>query len=411
MHGKPVLFGIIALIILAASMPGCTSPLPPVHNTTPGSIGAVVEGNNLFAMDLYSRYKGEQGNVFFSPFSISSALAMTYEGANGQTATEMASVLHLPQNGTLRRDGYYGLINEINGDRGSVLRTANALWVQNDQPFLASYLQDVQDNYGGAATPLDFKNDPDGSRLQINSWVKGKTDDRIQDLLAPGMITPGTKLVLTNAVYFKGSWATQFNSSLTSQDDFTTSPGTVENVSMMHSTDEYSYMENSQLQMLEMPYSGNLSMLILLPRSEDPSALESSLNLDNLDAWKAGLQLQEVRVSIPKFKFETEYQMSDTLKDMGMVQAFSDSADFSLMTGKKGLKIDQVVHKAFVQVDENGTEAAAATAVVMVGTAMEQNPQPSTPVFRADHPFIFIIQQQDTGNILFMGRVSDPSVG
>ena len=411
MHGKPVLFGIIALIILVAFMPGCTAPQPPVHNTTAGSVAAVVEGNNLFAMDLYSRYKGEPGNVFFSPFSVSSALAMTYEGANGQTAEEMASVLHLPQNDTLRRDGYYELISEMNGDNGSVLRTANALWVQNDQPLLASYLQVVQDNYGGAATPLDFRNDAEGSRLLINSWVENKTEDRIQDLLAPGTITPGTKLVLTNAVYFKGSWATQFNSSLTSQDDFTTSPGTVENVSMMHSTDEYSYMENDQLQMLEIPYSGNLSMLILLPRSEDPSALESSLNMDNLDAWKAGLQKQEVQVSIPKFKFETEYQMGDTLKDMGMAQAFSDSADFSLMTGSKGLKIDQVVHKAFVQVDENGTEAAAATAVVMVATAVEQNPQPSMPVFRADHPFIFIIQQQDTGNILFMGRVSVPNAG
>jgi len=410
-------FGIIAFAMLALSISGCFAPPPPFNpgnNTVPGAAGTVAEGNNRFAMDMYSQLKNESGNVFLSPFSISTALAMTYEGANGSTASEMSSVLHLPQNDTERREGYATLIYKINNGGGkSELSTANALWLQKDRPLLGSYTQDVMQYYGGNTSLLDFRSDPEGSRSLINSWVENRTNDRIRNLIPEGLITPSTKLVLINAVYFKGEWVRQFNETDTEDGDFRTGILSSKKVRLMHSTDVFNYMENDKLQMLEMPYSGaNLSMLVLLPKNDDMGSLESSLSVDNLESWKQSLEEQSVQVYMPKFKFEKSYMLGDTLQSMGMKQAFEDSADFSKMTGAKDLKIDVVVHKAFVEVDEKGTEAAAATAVIMGPTAAAPGHEPPPiPVFRADHPFIFIIQEKASGSILFMGRVSDPSAG
>jgi serpin B len=416
MVGRTPVFGLLALIALTIVFAGCVSPQPapgPGHNATLDADNSVVQGNNRFAMDLYSQYKGKEGNVFFSPFSISTALAMTYEGADGKTADEMSSVLHLPVNDTVRREGFSALISVINkGDGKSVLRTANALWLQKDQPLLDSYLRNVRDNYGGEATSLDFKADPDGSRIHINDWVANQTEDKIKDLIPRGLITESTKLVLTNAVYFKGEWVRQFNETFTKEGDFRSAPGVVKKAMLMHAEDEFYYMENEELQMLEMPYSGgNLSMLILLPKGDGMGSLESSLTPENLQSWKQALGKETVQVYMPKFKFDTSYMLGDTLEGMGMQQAFSDSADFSGMTGAKDLKISEVVHKAFVEVDEKGTEDAAATAVIMVPTSIGPGTHAEIPVFRADHPFIFIIQQKGSGNILFMGRVSDPTAG
>lgn len=416
---------IIAMILLVAIsgvfISGCAPEKPQVNATGATALGIdnTVDANNQFAIDLYNRYKDNPQqtgkNIFFSPYSISSALAMTYEGANGKTAEEMQKVFYFLENDSERRANFAAVYNEINkANKTYQLNTANALWVQKDYPFLSSYTDTVEQYYGGKATNLDFIGDTENSRLTINKWVEQQTNDKIKDLISKGQVNPATRLVLTNAIYFKGTWVKQFDKSDTTQENFY--PGnTLPNgpipepakVQMMSKTDKdasFNYTETDQLQILEMDYSGNdTSMLILLPKENDLDSI--NLTLENLDSWKNDLRKQRVDVYMPKFKFETKYQMNDVLKAMGMPTAFSTDADFSGMTGTKDLFIGFVVHQAFVEVDEKGTEAAAATAVGVETTAM---PAPR-PVFRADHPFIFVIQQKDTGNILFFGRVMDPS--
>jgi len=396
---------------------GCTTeptkPLDDSKITTEG-LSNVVEANNKFALDLYSEYKSEEGNVFFSPYSISTALAMTYEGARGQTAEEMQSVFYFPEDDYVRRSGYANLYNEINkGDKKYKLSTANALWAEQNFQFLDEYFNLINQYYDGKVTNLNFKQDPEGSRVTINNWVENKTNDKIKDLIPFGMITPITRLVLTNAIYFKGEWVKQFNEDETRDRDFRISSNNNVKVKMMQRTDDesiFGYTENNQLQILEMPYSGEeLSMLILLPKDDNIRSLENSITTEKLSEWKEDLKEQRVNIYIPRFKFETKYFMADTLSEMGMPTAFSDSADFSGMTGKRDLKIDEVIHQAFVEVNEEGTEAAAATAVIMIAMGIGLDEGPKIPVFRADHPFIFIIQEKETGNMLFMGRVNDPT--
>jgi len=376
---------------------------------------SVVNANNQFALDLYSKYKSEEGNIFFSPYSISTALAMTYEGARGKTAEEMREVFYFPEDNNERRLGYAGLYNEINKkDKEYKLSTANSLWAQEDYQFLDDYFDVVEEYYGGEITNLDFVKNTEKSRITINDWVEDKTNNKIKDLIPEGVITKITRLVLTNAIYFKGEWVRQFNKDETREQDFRITPDNTVKVKMMSRTDdeaEFNYTENKDLQILGLPYSGDdLSMLILLPKNDEIEALENFLTIKQLSKWKKDLKEQRVKVFIPKFKFETKYFMEDTLKEMGMPTAFSvASADFSGMTGKRDLFISKVIHQAFVEVNEEGTEAAAATAVIMGLTSAGPGNEPKIPVFRADHPFVFIIQEKETGSILFMGRVSDPS--
>ena len=380
----------------------------------------VVDANNQFALDYYSKLKSkDSGNIFFSPFSISSAFVMTYEGAKGQTADEMRSVFYFPEDSNLRRTEYTSIFDEINkGDKKYKLSSANALWGQQDYQFSKDFFDNVEKYYGGKATNLDFKKDPEGSRITINNWVENQTNNKIQNLIPAGVIKTMTKLVLTNAVYFKGEWVKQFNKNDTKEENFRTSNSGTVKAQMMQRTDDeaiFNYAENSNLQMLEMPYSGDeLSILFLLPKNDNLTKLEGILSTKNISDWKNDLEEQRVKVYIPKFKFETKYFMADDLKAMGMPLAFSDSADFSGMTatGKKDLKIDEAIHQAFVEVNEEGTEAAAATAVVMIplGVAPGPHKEPKIPIFRADHPFIFLIQQKSTGDILFIGRVVNPNL-
>jgi len=379
----------------------------------------VVDANNQFALDYYSKLKSkDSGNIFFSPFSISSAFVMTYEGAKSETAEEMRSVFYFPEDSNLRRTEYASIFDELNkGDKKYKLSSANALWAQQDYQFSKDYFDNVEKYYSGKATNLDFKKDPEGSRITINSWVENQTNEKIKDLIPSGLINTMTKLVLTNAIYFKGEWVKQFNKNDTKEENFRTSNGGAVKAQMMQRTDDeaiFNYAENSDLQILEMPYSGNeLSILLLLPKNDNLTKLESILSTKNISDWKKNLEEQRVKIYIPKFKFETKYFMADDLKEMGMPLAFSDSADFSGMTasGKKDLKIDEAIHQAFVEVNEEGTEAAAATAVIMapLGAAGPQK-EPKIPIFRADHPFIFLIQQKSTGDILFMGRVVNPNL-
>lgn len=375
-------------------------------------LNAVVDANNQFTFDLYAKYKSKAGNIFFSPYSISSAIAMTYEGAKGQTADQIQSVFNFPKDDTIRREGFLGINTQINSpDKKYKLSVANALWVEKSYKLLDEYLNIVDKYYGAKAENMDFINNAEASRIKINSWVEEKTNDKIKNLLSPQDITPATALVLTNAIYFKGFWSKQFSKTGTKEEDFRTSPDSRIKVQMMCLTGkeaEFNYGETDKLQILELPYEGNeLSMLILLPKNDDLKSLEESLSYNNLHEWKKLLFEQRVDVYLPRFKFETKYFMAEDLEQMGMPLAFSRGADFSGMSGIKDLFISKVIHQAFVEVNEEGTEAAAATAVMME-KGLVVAPEP-IPVFKADHPFIFIIQDNATGNILFIGRVSDPA--
>lgn len=379
---------------------------------TPAGISAVINANNQFAFDLYAelRKSAEGKNVFFSPYSISTALAMTYEGARGKTAEEMQSVFHFPTDGKLRKSAFAAIHNQLNKpDSKFKLSIANSLWAQKDYKFLSEYLTTLQQYYAGKATNLDFVGATEESRGTINKWVEDKTNDKIKNLLPQGSLTPLTRLVLTNAIYFKGTWIKQFDKSQTKDGDFRVSSTSTIKVPMMHPADKnatFNYAETSDLKILEMPYEGGkLSMLVLLPKG-DLSLLEPSLSLDKINDWKSKLREQRVDVLMPKFTLDTKYPMNGTLAQMGMPTAFDeDRADFSGMTGAKSLYISAVIHQAFVDVNEEGTEAAAATAVVMSGKSVP----PPVPIFRADHPFIFVIQDKANGNILFIGRVANPN--
>ncbi|MFH1364235.1 MAG: serpin family protein [Candidatus Aenigmatarchaeota archaeon] len=368
------------------------------------------EQNNMFALDLYNRYKSEDGNLFFSPYSISSALSMTYEGAKGQTAEEMQAVLHLPDDKNKIRADFVSIYDELNkADKSYKLTAANALWAQEDYPFVDEYFNVVDEYYDGKVTNLDFKTDTENSRVTINDWVEDKTNDKIKDLIPEGILSSATKLVLTNAIYFKANWSNQFDVENTWDGKFKLSSGQDVDARMMHKTTNYSYGETDNLQILEMDYIGNdLSMLIILPKDNKLNQVENDFSKEKLEDWKNNMQTEKVRVTLPKFKFETKYFMAEDLKEMGMPTAFRyPDADFTGMSPTGELFISEVIHQTFIEVAEYGTEAAAATAVISgEGSA---GPTEEPKIFNADHPFIFIIQQKDSGNILFMGRMSDPS--
>lgn len=391
------------------------SPNLPSENQVVSPTSAVVTANNRLNIDLYTASKSEEGNLFFSPYSILSALAMTYEGARGTTAEEMRTVLHLPTDMAAARSEF-GIINsQLNvANKPYAVSVANALWAQENFAFKREYLSLVEQIYGGAAVNLDFVTKLEVSRLTINGWVEAQTNDKIKDLIPPGMLDESTRLVLTNAIYFKGAWTKAFNAEDTTEQRFQLSPAEHKLVQMMQRTDEeavFNYGEDAAAQLLELPYSGDdLSMVVILPKGELAS-VESMLTSDQLDRWRRSLTEQRVKVFLPRFKFETKYMMKEVLSALGMPTAFSDAADFTGMEDEvdEDVKIGEVIHQAFVEVNEEGTEAAAATAVVMLKSTSIGGPEEKIPTFRADHPFIFIIQQKASGNILFMGRVVDPS--
>ncbi len=383
---------------------------PPQANSTGATeqgIQQVVNANNQFAFDLYSKLESEDSNIFYSPYSISSALAMTYEGAKGQTADEMKSVFHFPENNVLRPN-FAAIYNKINRrNKAYELRTGNALWVQNDYPFLEDYTNRVEKYYGGKAANVDFVNETEKSRQTINTFIEEQTNNKIKDLIPAGVLDSMTRLVLTNAIYFKGTWEWEFDKSDTRDQDFKITPTKVVKTPMMYMKPDkarFNYADLEKLQILELPYKGEkISMLLLLP-TENLDSIKPILTAKKLEEWKSKMQETKLdAIYLPKFEFDTKYFMKNTLSAMGMPTAFAN-ADFSGMTGKKDLFISSVIHQAYIKVDEEGTEAAAATAVSMGATAvMPRN------VFRADHPFIFIIQEKETGNILFMGRVTNPT--
>ena len=370
----------------------------------------VVQGNNAFAFDLYGKLsQQENDNLLFSPYSISTALAMTYAGARGETEAEMAKVLRfgLPQQRL--HPAFAVLIANLNSEdrKGYTLSVANRLWGQRGYGFLPDFLKTTKDRYGAELAMLDFAGNTEQARRTINLWVEDQTQQKIKDLIAKGVLDQLTRLVLTNAIYFKGTWKSQFDEKQTRGLPFAVSPDKRLNVPTMHQKARFRHAALPDCQVLDLPYSGeDLSMLVVLPKKVDGLAeLEKSLTVDKLKTWTSRLHWSKIHVFLPKFKMACQFQLKSVLAEMGMAQAFdSRRADFSGMTPKPDLFISAVIHKAFVDVNEEGTEAAAATAVVM---KLRSRPKPP-PVFRADHPFMFLIRDNRTGSILFLGRVMNP---
>jgi serpin B len=423
----------IPMIAVLAALPVpavATAGEKPVEAHVPhddsGLERSVVEGANAFAVDLYrSLASGREGNLFLSPASIHTALSMTYAGAGGRTAEQMANVLHLPP-GEAAHSAYGEILGKLDSPKqmhgwdpeldktitepAYELVVANALWGQDGYPFEPSFTRLVEKHYGAALSNVDFVRAAEAARKTINEWVEKRTEDRIQDLIPPGALGEMTRLVLTNAIYFKSRWAEQFSERKTRNGDFRLAGGGSVEVPMMHQQGTFGYVEAEGLQALELPYeAGELSMVVVLPRAVDGlAALEKDLSAERLAGWSGGLKREEVRVTLPKWKATGRFGLAEALRSMGMTDAFAPgSADFSGMTKAEKPFLSAVVHKAFVEVDEEGTEAAAATAVAVAGTAMPVEP-PEPKVFEADRPFLFLIRHSPTDLVLFVGRIADP---
>jgi serine protease inhibitor len=371
----------------------------------------VVEGNKAFAFGLYEKLKEVEGNLFFSPYSISTALAMTYAGARGNTEKQMGTALHFTLDQKRFHPEFACLEAQLKAiqEKGDIeLNIANALWAQEDYVFLREFLDLIQSNYGAVLNHVDFKRACEAARKKINAWVEQKTKDKIKDLIKPDVLNALTRLVLTNAIYFKGRWESQFKKSCTKESPFWLSIDKSVEIPMMTQKRQFRYMESDSLQILELPYVGEeLAMIVLLPRKIDGLApLEADLSVENLNMWIGHLRKREVSVFLPKFKMTSQFRLSETLASMGMPDAFKGNADFSGIDGTKDLFISAVIHKAFVDVTEEGTEAAAATAAII---SLTSAPSAPPPTFRADHPFVFLIRDNRSGSILFVGRVINPN--
>ena len=413
-------------IILLAGLPACGQPAsadvlrsnktrvasPVVSQTDTASL---VDGNNTFAFNLYQSLKSsEEGNIFFSPYSISLALAMTYAGARDTTAQQMADTLHyvLPQD---RLHPAFNNLDEVLATRGQGakgkdgkgfrLNIVNAIWGQKGYEFLPQYLDLLAENYGAGMRLMDFIGASEASRLIINKWVSDQTEDRIKDLIPPRAIDSLTRLVLTNAIYFNAAWASQFEKGATQPGVFHLADGSEVKVPMMHQVERLNYMDGDKFEAVELPYDGQeLSMLVVVPDAGKFAEVEKTMDAAQVNSVIKNLNGRQIALSLPAFKLESEFSLKKALSGMGMPLAFSDSADFSGMVGRKDLYISAVIHKAFIQTDESGTEAAAATAVIMRATAM-----PAAPLeVKIDRPFIFLIRDIKTGTVLFIGRVMNP---
>ncbi|MCB9666758.1 MAG: serpin family protein [Myxococcales bacterium] len=373
----------------------------------------LAEGNAEFAGDLYAELLDDDRNLFFSPHSISTALAMAYAGARNNTAAQMKSTLHFELNDAEIHPSFNALDQELatrgknaQGKDGEPFRLhiVNQAWGQRDFVFRPDYLDTLAAHYGAGLYLLDFASNAEESRLAINDWVADMTEDRISDLLAPGIITPATQLVLTNAVYFNAAWATPFRQEQTLSEDFTTLAGDVVEVPMMHQTEALRYAESDAWQAVELPYDGDeLAMLVLLPKEDAFPQIEQDVSAHLREAID-GLAGHTVNVAMPRFKFTLQARLREPLMALGMTDAFG-AADFSGMSDMGGFAIQDVVHQAFVSVDEAGTEAAAATAVIMWRVSFPI----ADKELLLNRPFIFAIRDNATGAILFLGRVTNPA--
>jgi len=412
-----MLFGLVACAqpvsseVLQSDKQRVTSPV-----ATQAGLATLVDGNSAFAFGLYQALREADGNLFYSPYSISLALAMTYAGARGETEKQMTDTLHFDLLQNRLHPAFNNLDLEL-GRRGQGakgkdgegfrLHIVNAIWGQKDFKFLPEFLDLLAENYGAGLRTLDFMKASEQSRIIINKWVSDQTEERIKDLIPQGTIDELTRLVLTNAIYFNAAWQYPFEKDATSNSAFYLLNGDKITVPMMRQAESFGYAEGDGYQVVELPYDGReLSMLVLLPQTNRFELFEESLNAQRVDDIVKNLNTREVVLTMPKFEFESSFGLKKTLTAMGMPVAFSAGADFSGMTGNPDLFIGEVLHKAFVSVDEVGTEAAAATAVIMELTAMPGEPVEVT----IDRPFIFLIRDIESATILFIGRVVNPGV-
>jgi len=372
----------------------------------------LAQNNAAFAVELLQALESPAGNLFYSPHSISIALAMTYAGARGSTEAEMAKVLHYAAPQSALHDSFNALDQErakrgqgaAGKDGGKFqLKIVNAVWGRKGEAFLPDYL-DVLAQYDGAGMRLmNFADQPEDCRQTINDWVAQETEDRILDLVPKGEIRSDTRLVLTNAIYFNAAWKEAFEKTATAPGDFTLADDTKKSVPMMSKTTRMGYGNAEGWEAVELGYDGDeLSMVLLLPAARLEKA--GALTPEALGRLIGAISPEEVSLTLPKFKVESQLRLKGTLSELGMPTAFSDAADFSGIDGVVGgLQIGEVIHKSFVEVDEAGTEAAAATGVVM------KPPSASEPrAVRFDRPFLFLIRDVATGAVLFVGRVVEP---
>ena len=384
-------------------------------NVTQSEKALLVEGNSAFAFNLYQALKGEGGNFFYSPYSISLALAMTYAGACNETAEQMACTLQF----MLEQDRLHPAFNWLDAElarrgeageylQGFRLNIVNAIWGQKDYEFLSDFLDILAENYGAGLRILDFIRDAEKCRVTINAWVSDQTEGRIEDLIPQGAIDEWTRLVLTNAIYFNAAWAHPFDEDMTADGPFHLLDGGQVTAPMMRQAELFGYAEREGYQAVELLYdSWELSMVILLPTSGNFQAFEQGLQSQQVSDIISALQSSIVNLTMPKFGFDSEFSLKDALAEMGMPVAFSlGDADFSGMDGNRDLFIQSVVHKAFVAVDEAGTEAAAATGV---GGGGGGGSVPGPVEVTMDRPFIFLIRDIQTGTIIFIGRVLNPA--
>ena len=397
-----ILIGVVVGVIIISDFNDNYSDFVPLT-----SVSGIVESSNDFAFNIYKELSTGNDNVFFSPYSITTALGMAYEGARGQTAQEMAEVLGIPEDDQTRWDlmwSYQGYFNH--GSRYYDLSTANAYWLAEDADLREQYRTVLESYYWAHGEELDFAGDPEGSAETINDWVEDKTNNKIENMIDPNSIVPYTYLMLTNAIYFKSDWKYKFDPRQTCEDIFILSDGTELQTDMMYMPNDYetefNCSHNSETRMLELPYkNGELAMYILLPFYDvEIGTLEQNLTQQYISELKGNMTLGTMDIKIPKFKFELNYNLNQALINLGMPTAFSTDADFTGITDSTSLYINNVEHQSFVEVNEEGTEAAAATVVSMMMCAGN--------MFFANHPFIFFIEHKDTGQILFMGKLENP---
>jgi len=377
---------------------------------TSDELATLVDSNTAFAADLYRQVRTEPGNLFMSPHSISIALAMTYAGASGNTATEIASTFHWTQAPTTLHAAFDKLDLELaaraeqaKGDTIPFrLKTANSMWGQQGKTFMQPFLDTLAINYGAGVHVLDFRGDPNGARQVINGWVEDRTNDRIKELLPEGTVRSSTSLVLTNAIYFSAAWQDPFEPANTKDAPFRTADGSTIQTSTLHQTGAYRYGEGETFRAAELPYDGGqLSMVVVVP--SDLASFEANLSGDAIRGIMGSLRSADVELALPKFRFDAPLGLREHLRALGMKDAFESTADFSGIDGAKSLLIQDVLHKGFVAIDEKGTEAAAATAVIIGETSV-----PERRKLTVDKPFLFFIRDLPTGAILFVGRVVDP---
>lgn len=402
---------VILLSILALLCVGCIENSTVNTKTTIDADSVeeydITTANNAFAFDLYSVIKSEDENVLFSPYSIFTAMAICYDGAEGSTKKQISNVFYYSLNKRLLEESSKEMIGTINSNNDAYdLETTNALWVLEDYPLNEQYVSNVENYYNGMVTPADFVNEPEASTDAINNWVKEKTNEKIKELIPEGEIGPETRLVITNTVYFNGKWVNEFDPDMTRTRPFTLSNGDEKSVRTMYNVEKFNFGEDQKVKILELPYKGdNLSMYMVLPKENNIAELENNFTLRYYSELRENMSSGDyVEVWIPKFAFKTEAELKSPLIEMGVVDAFNqDTANFSGITSSGSLAISKIYHQAFVDVHEKGTEAAAATGVIIEDEGMLYKWE-----FKADHPFLFFIEDKRTDCILFIGKVESP---